>query len=97
MKREKAIGKAQLNFDFNKSHYIRSVFLDDDAYPFPLKECKDGPIQLNVLGQICRKNKTVLSIVGTRKCSTNSEQIINQLIAYLTGLDIIVLSGIARH
>ena len=95
MKREKALRKAQLNFDFNRSHRIRSVFLDDDTYPFQLKECKDGPIQLNVLGQTCLKNKKILSIVGTRKCSTNSEQIIDQLIASLIGLDIIVLSGLA--
>lgn len=95
MKREKALRKAQLNFDFNRSHRIRSVFLDDDTYPFQLKECKDGPIQLNVLGETCLKNKKILSIVGTRKCSMNSEQIIDQLISSLRGLDVLVVSGLA--
>ena len=61
MKRETALRKAQLNFEFNRSHYIRSVFLNDDTYPLQLKECKDGPIQLNVLGQTCLKNKKLLS------------------------------------
>ena len=95
MKRENALKNARLNNEFNSSHRIRSLFFKDDAYPYQLKECKDGPIQLNMIGDTCLNNKRIISVVGTRKCSSNSEQIIDQLIYSLRGLDILVVSGLA--
>lgn len=95
MKRENALKRAQLNFQFNKSHNIRSIFLEDDTYPYQLKECKDGPLQINVIGNISLEKRRIVSIVGTRKCSPSSKQIVDQLIASLKGLDIIVVSGLA--
>lgn len=95
MKRENALKRAQLNFQFNKSHNIRSIFVEDDTYPYQLKECKDGPIQINVIGNISLEKRRIVSIVGTRKCSPSSKQIVDQLINSLKGLDIIVTSGLA--
>tara|TARA_B100000524_G_scaffold55537_2_gene25845 strand:+ start:8889 stop:9989 length:1101 start_codon:yes stop_codon:yes gene_type:complete len=95
MKREKALKSARHNIEFNKSHRIRSLFLNDNAYPYQLKDCKDGPIQLNIIGDISFENKKIISVVGTRKCSPSSKQIVDQLIASLKGLDIIVVSGLA--
>ena len=95
MQREEALKRAKLNFEFNNSHGIQSLFVKDQAYPYQLKECKDGPIHLNILGEISLENKKIIAVVGTRKCSPISKQIIDQLISSLRGLDIIVASGLA--
>jgi len=95
IKREKALEQAQLNLEFNQLHDIRSLFYDEKEYPFQLKECKDGPVQLNVLGKLNLQNKKILSVVGTRKCSPASTQIVEQLISSLKGSGVIVISGLA--
>jgi len=95
MKRENALKRAHRNFEFNNSYHIRSLFVKDQAYPYQLKECKDGPIHLNILGEISLENKKIIAVVGTRKCSPISKQIIDQLISSLRGLDILVASGLA--
>ena len=46
--REKALKQAQLNLEFNQLHDIRSLFYTDNGYPYQLKECKNGPVQLNI-------------------------------------------------
>tara|TARA_B100001287_G_scaffold275545_1_gene283405 strand:+ start:20468 stop:21064 length:597 start_codon:yes stop_codon:yes gene_type:complete len=95
MKREKALKVARQNIEFNKQHGIHSLFFNDHTYPYQLKECKDGPIQLNVIGNISFENKKIISIVGTRKCSPESKPILDEFISSLRSSDIIVVSGLA--
>ena len=93
--REKALKQAQLNLEFNQLHDIRSLFYTDNAYPYQLKECKDGPVQLNILGKLNLQNKKIVSVVGTRKSSPASKQIVEQLISSLKGSGVLVVSGLA--
>ena len=95
IEREKALKQAQLNLEFNQLHDIRSLFYTDNAYPYQLKECKDGPVQLNILGKLNLQNKKIVSVVGTRKSSPASKQIVEQLISSLKGSGVLIVSGLA--
>jgi DNA processing protein len=95
MKREKALERAQCIHNFNKRHGISHLFYQESNYPFQLKECKDGPISLNILGQLNLKNRKIVAMVGTRKCSHFAKEIVDEIIASFKGEDIVVLSGLA--
>ena len=95
LNRGEALRLANLNYEFNVSHNIRSLFFKDESYPYQLKECKDAPIQLNLLGGISLENRKIVAIVGTRKCAPNSRHLVDELITQLHGHNIVVVSGLA--
>lgn len=76
----------------NKIDY--SYFLDRD-YPDKLKHCIDGPILLFSRGNIDLKNKKIISIVGTRKITTQGIAFCEQLIEDLSPLSPVIVSGFA--
>ena len=71
-----------------------SYFLDRD-YPEKLKHCIDGPILLFSRGNIDLKNKKIISIVGTRKVTTQGIAFCEQLIEDLSPLSPVIISGFA--
>ena len=95
LKRDNALMLANLNYAFNASHKIRSLFFMDDNYPYQLKECKDAPIQLNLLGNLSLESRKTVAVVGTRKCAPNSRHIVDKIISQLSGHEIVVVSGLA--
>ena len=95
MKREKAIKRAESIHSFNKRHGIDHLFYQESNYPFKLKECKDGPISLNILGPLSLKNRKIVAMVGTRKCSHFAKEMVDELVASFKGQDIIIVSGLA--
>ncbi len=83
----------EINFiEENKIEY--SYFLDND-YPDKLKHCVDGPILLFSRGNIDLKNKKIISVVGTRKITTQGIAFCEQLIEDLAPLDPVIVSGFA--
>lgn len=95
MKRAHALDQGFKNMEFNHIHGIRSLFFTEKSYPYQLKECKDAPIHLNLLGEINIRDQKIIAIVGTRKCSTQSQYIVDRFISELKGSDIVVVSGLA--
>ncbi len=71
-----------------------SYFLDKD-YPDKLKHCIDGPILLFSRGNIDLKNKKIISIVGTRKITTQGTAFCEQFIEDLSPLAPVIVSGFA--
>lgn len=90
-----ALKHARKNLYFNKKHKISNLFFKEETYPSQLKECTDGPISLNVLGPLKFKNKRIVSVVGSRKCSHHAKEMTQQLISSFQGSEVIVLSGLA--
>lgn len=76
----------------NKINY--AYFLDGD-YPEKLKHCIDGPILLFSRGNIDLKNKKIISIVGTRRITTQGIAFCEQLIEDLSPLSPVIVSGFA--
>ncbi len=71
-----------------------SYFLDKD-YPEKLKHCLDGPILMFSRGNIDIKNKRIISVVGTRRITTQGTIFCEQLIEDLAPLDPVIVSGFA--
>jgi DNA processing protein len=83
----------ELNF-IQKNNIAYRYFLDD-LYPERLKHCNDGPILFFQRGNIDLKSKKIISIVGTRKVTSQGIQFCQQLIKDLAPLKPVIVSGFA--
>ncbi|PCI25742.1 DNA-protecting protein DprA [Candidatus Peregrinibacteria bacterium] len=78
---------------FLKKHNISLLFLDDDAYPFLLKQISSPPVFLYFQGDMSRYEK-MLAVVGTRKITSYGKRFIDRIIPELFPFFTIV-SGLA--
>lgn len=78
------------------SNDFKFITFDDETYPKLLRHIYNPPMTLFVAGDIssCNLDRT-LAVVGSRKASENSKEILNKLITDLTGTDICIVSGLA--
>ena len=87
--------EAEKEIDFIKNNDIEVYYFEDKAYPEKLKHCIDGPILLFKSGNINLENKHIISIVGTRKITSNGIVFCESLIEALTPFNPIIVSGMA--
>lgn len=75
---------------------IQIITINDDNYPYLLRQIPDPPAILFVQGDIdsCNLDRT-LAVVGSRKCSTYAQDAINSLISDFNGSDVTIVSGMA--
>lgn len=75
---------------------ISFLTFDDAKYPYMLKNISDPPMVLYVKGDlgICNLEKT-LAVVGSRKASTASKDILTKIITELKNTDVCIISGLA--
>lgn len=78
-----------------ESNNVQCSYFKDRNYPEKLKHCLDGPILLFSRGNIDLKNKKIISIVGTRKITSQGAVFCEQLIEDLAPLDPVIISGFA--
>lgn len=75
---------------------IQIITLDDEQYPFMLREIENPPIVLFVKGNINSINENVsLAVVGTRNCSKYSENITHSICGSLAQSGFVIVSGCA--
>jgi len=75
---------------------IRFITYHDKNYPSLLKEIHDPPPFLYVKGDVEILNRPMIAIVGSRLASVYGLKIATNLALELSGLGIIVVSGLAR-
>lgn len=75
---------------------ISFLTLEDENYPKLLKEISDPPAVLYIKGDLnlCNLEKT-LAVVGSRKASTASKDVLTKILTELRGTDICLVSGLA--
>ncbi len=75
---------------------ISFITFEDENYPYMLKNISDPPMVIYVKGNlnICNLQKT-LAIVGSRKSSTNTKDVLAKIISELNNTDICIVSGLA--
>jgi DNA processing protein len=88
-----AIAEAELKYIENNEINVSSF--QDNNYPERLKHCIDGPILLFTSGNIDFTNRKIISIVGTRKITPYGADFCKSLIAELSPLNPIIVSGFA--
>ena len=72
-----ALRVAEKEMEFIEQKHLRVFLLNDDDYPQRLKECEDAPLVLYQCGKADLNKAHIISIVGTRKCSTYGREICN--------------------
>lgn len=89
------IEEAENELQFIKTNDIQVHYFRDEAYPERLKHCIDGPILLFQSGNINLKHQYVISIVGTRKITTNGIAFCEKLVDTLSSYNPVIVSGFA--
>jgi DNA processing protein len=87
--------QAESELDFIQNHNIQVYYFDDDNYPYRLKHCPDGPVLLFGSGNFDWTDRKIISIVGTRQASAYGIESCRKLIADLSPLNPIIVSGFA--
>lgn len=67
----------------------------DEAYPQALRDCKEPPIALYVLGQLPQQ-QACIGMVGTRKITAYGRRAANTLASGLSQAGAVIVSGLAR-
>ena len=89
------LDSAERELQFIEDNGIEFLYFKDNAYPPKLKYCIDSPIVLFQRGNIDYTNRPIISIVGTRKITTQGIQFTKQLISDLKVFNPIIVSGFA--
>ncbi|WP_299127083.1 DNA-processing protein DprA [uncultured Winogradskyella sp.] len=87
--------EAERELRFIKENNIITHYFTDDTYPENLKHCIDGPLVLFQTGNINIEQQPIISIVGTRKITTNGIAFCEKLVEVLSPYNPIIVSGFA--
>ncbi|WP_338357713.1 DNA-processing protein DprA [Yeosuana marina] len=81
--------------NYIKKNQIKALYFEDEDYPEKLKHCIDGPVLLFQSGNINLKQQHIISIVGTRKITTQGIAFCENLVEQLTIYNPVIVSGFA--
>ncbi|WP_308991825.1 DNA-processing protein DprA [Mariniflexile litorale] len=87
--------EAEKEISFIKENEIKVLHFEASNYPEKLKHCIDGPILLFQSGNINLKEQRIISIVGSRKITTNGIAFCEELVEKLAIYNPIIVSGFA--
>ncbi len=87
--------KAENELRFIEENKINTVFFQEEDYPDRLRHCIDSPIVLFTSGNIDLKSRKIISIVGTRQITSYGSEFCRKLIADLSPLNPVIVSGFA--
>jgi DNA processing protein len=92
-----SLSKADEEISFITKNNISPILYLDKKYPERLKHCEDAPILIYTLGEVDLNSRKVLSIVGTRKATTEGVAFCKKLIKDLKDRehDPVIVSGLA--
>ena len=93
---DRALRQAEGEIEFIEKHGVRLIAFDSSEYPYRLKECPDAPLLLYALGDHTLTARRMVSVVGTRNCSSYGKAVTQNLIKELKEYDVTVVSGLAH-
>ena len=70
--------------------------MEDEEYPQSLRNCKEAPLALYVLGHLPAETQACVGMVGTRKITPYGRRVAEKLASELTECGVVVVSGPAR-
>lgn len=77
--------------------HVHLITLEDEYYPYNLKQIEDFPPILYALGNVeLLKNDNALAVVGSRKASLSAQRLSTQISSELALRDIVIVSGMAK-
>lgn len=95
--RSEALERAQQEAEFDESHGICPLALNDEAYPALLRECEDAPLVLYYRGNADLNVLHTIAFVGTRRCTEYGKDLCQRLICEVSQEcpDALIVSGLA--
>lgn len=69
---------------------------EDEEYPQSLRNCKEAPIAIYVLGKLPQENQACVAMVGTRKITPYGRRVARKLSEELAQCGVTIVSGLAR-
>ena len=73
--------RAAEELDYDARHGIQVLCLNDEAYPWRLKECPDAPLMLFYKGTADLNRRHIINIVGTRHCTPYGADLVRHFVA----------------
>lgn len=94
---DEALRRADAEMGFIENNDIRALTLNDEDYPERLRGCADAPIIVYYKGNALLNKGYVISIVGTRHCTSYGQDLVCRFISDLRSLcpDVLIVSGLA--
>lgn len=92
-----ALHRAAAEMEFITQKNICALTMQDDNYPQRLRECPDAPIILYYKGEADLNAQNVVSIVGTRHCTSYGQDLVRRFISDLRQQcpQVLIVSGLA--
>lgn len=87
--------EAEMRYDIDKG--IECIPMTDERYPARLRECPDAPLVLYYKGSCPLETQKVMAVVGTRRATHYSEDLIRRFMSDLREMvpEVLVMSGLA--
>ena len=82
-------------FDWMMRHHVSLITYGSSCYPSLLNEIDDPPLALFAMGNISLLSELQVAIVGSRRPTPIGAKIARQISSQLTGLGIVITSGMA--
>lgn len=86
----------ELELEALEKQGLRFITYEESEYPANLRQIFDPPLVLYIKGAIVPEDSVSVAIVGSRKASNYGKGVAQNLARELAGLDITVVSGLAR-
>ena len=89
--------RAAQEMAFIEKHKIQVLCYGDEHYPERLKECPDAPLLLYYMGTADLNCQHIVSIVGTRRCTSYGQDLVRRFVTDLHQLcpNVLIVSGLA--
>ena len=94
---DEELRRAEQELQYDQQRGILPLVMNDERYPVRLKECDDAPIILYYKGTANLNHRHVISIVGTRHCTTYGQELVQRFVSDLRLLcpQTLIVSGLA--
>lgn len=91
------LARAEQEMAFIRKHHVQVLCLGDDDYPQRLAEAPDAPLVLYYMGAAGLNQRRIISIVGTRHCTTYGRDLVRRFVSELRSLcpEVLIVSGLA--
>ena len=89
--------RAEAELKYDETHGITPLTMNDSRYPSRLRECDDAPLMLFYKGAADLNRARILSVVGTRRCTSYGQDLIRRFCDDLRKIcpDVLIVSGLA--
>lgn len=96
IKSKEVFENTEKEIKFIQKYDIKPIFINDETYPYRLKQCHDAPLVLFVKGCSSLNPLKAIAVVGTRNATIYGKEKTKSLITEVKGEPMQIISGLAN-